>query len=177
MGWGQFMPSSYRQFAVDGDGDGKRDLFGSIDDVVESVANYFVKKGGWVRGAPVMAPALRDATAADYNAASLDAFQPVSSFGPLGYRASLPVPATTPAQVVRLDGVAGTEYWMVFGNFRAITKYNTSRLYATAVYQLAESIAGRDATLAQAVAQATVPMATTLPAPATTTMPAGATTP
>jgi membrane-bound lytic murein transglycosylase B len=177
MGWGQFMPSSYRQFAVDGNGDGKRDLFGSIDDVVESVANYFVKKGGWVRGAPVMAPALRDATAADYNAATLDAFQPLPSFATMGYRTALPLPATTQAQVIRLDGVAGTEYWMVFGNFRAITKYNTSRLYATAVYQLAESIAGRDAPLAQSVAQATVPMATTLPAPATTTAPAGATTP
>jgi rare lipoprotein A (peptidoglycan hydrolase) len=59
------------------------------------------------------------------------------------------VPAAARAvQVIRLDGAAGTEYWMVFDNFRAITKYNTSRLYATAVYQLAESIAGRDAQVA-----------------------------
>src|SRR5690606_31529695 len=52
MGWGQFMPSSYRDYAVDGDGDGKVDLFGNLDDVFASVANYFVEKGGWVRGAP-----------------------------------------------------------------------------------------------------------------------------
>jgi membrane-bound lytic murein transglycosylase B len=54
MGWGQFMPSSYRDYAVDGDGDGKRDLFKDLDDVFASVANYFAKKGGWQRGAPVM---------------------------------------------------------------------------------------------------------------------------
>ncbi|HWS77460.1 MAG TPA: lytic murein transglycosylase B, partial [Thermomonas sp.] len=47
MGWGQFMPSSYRDYAVDGDGDGKRDLFNDLDDVFASVANYFAKKGKW----------------------------------------------------------------------------------------------------------------------------------
>jgi membrane-bound lytic murein transglycosylase B len=57
MGWGQFMPSSYRAFAVDGDGDGSRDLFNNLDDVFASVANYFVQKGGWQRGQPVMARA------------------------------------------------------------------------------------------------------------------------
>ena len=168
MGWGQFMPSSYRQFAVDGDGDGKRDLFDNIDDVVESVANYFVQKGGWVRGGPVMAPTLRDVAFTDYNAASLDTFQPVVSFAPMGYRSATTVAADTPSQILRLEGAGGTEYWMVFNNFRAITKYNTSRLYATAVYQLAESIAGRDAQVAQATAQATVPTPMSMPMPPAT---------
>ena len=158
MGWGQFMPSSYRQYAVDGNGDGKRDLFGSIDDAVASVANYFVHKGGWVRNAPVMVPAMRDASAADYNAETIDAMKPADSFGVLGYRAPVAVAPATPAQVIRLEGAGGREYWMVFGNFRAITKYNTSRLYATAVYQLSESIAGRDGALALATSQATAPM-------------------
>src|SRR5690606_35357769 len=48
MGMGQFMPSSYREYAVDGDGDGRRDLFGSLDDVFASVANYLAEKGGRV---------------------------------------------------------------------------------------------------------------------------------
>jgi membrane-bound lytic murein transglycosylase B len=156
MGWGQFMPSSYRLYAVDGNGDGKRDLFNDVDDIVESVANYFVKKGGWKPGGPIMGPALRDAVAPDYNAEAIEAVQPVEAFEVLGYRTNLSVPPTAPVQVIRLEGAAGNEYWMVFDNFRAITKYNTSRLYATAVYQLSESIAGREAQLATATQQATV---------------------
>src|SRR4249919_2821149 len=171
MGWGQFMPSSYRQYAVDGNGDGKRDLFDNVDDVVESVANYFAQKGGWKRGGPVMAPALRAPGAVDFTADTIDGFKPVEAFGVIGYTPTLPVAKDTPAQVIRLDGPVGPEYWMVFDNFRAITKYNTSRLYATAVYQLAESIAGRDAQLAQATAQATAKPA------AQATVPAGATPP
>ncbi len=149
MGWGQFMPSSYRQYAVDGDGDGKRDLFNDLDDVIASVANYFAKKGKWERSGPVMARAARDPGAADFvnpgNAVSLD--QTLASLQAKGYR---PVDlrfvytdAGPQATLVTLDGVAGPEYWLVFNNFKAITAYNTSRLYATAVFQLAEAIAGR----------------------------------
>jgi membrane-bound lytic murein transglycosylase B len=143
MGWGQFMPSSYRQYAVDGDGDGRRDLFGNLDDVFASIANYFVQKGGWQRGGPVMVPATRDG-AADYNAESIDAMEPLSAFAARGFRTDQPIAPDAPANLIRLDGAAGPEYWLVFNNFRAITKYNTSRLYATAVYQLAEAIAGRE---------------------------------
>ncbi len=57
MGMGQLMPSSYRQYAVDGDGDGKRNRFTNEDDVFASIANYFLRKGGWVRGALVAVPA------------------------------------------------------------------------------------------------------------------------
>jgi membrane-bound lytic murein transglycosylase B len=56
MGWGQFMPSSYRAYAVDGDGDGRRDLWGSLPDITASIANYFVAHG-WERGQPVVVPA------------------------------------------------------------------------------------------------------------------------
>ena len=143
MGWGQFMPSSYRQYAVDGDGDGRRDLFDNLDDVFASIANYFVQKGGWQRGGAVMVPALRDG-AADYNAENIDAMEPLSAFAARGFRTDQPIAPVTPANLVRLDGAAGPEYWLVFNNFRAITRYNTSRLYATAVYQLAEAIAGRE---------------------------------
>ena len=146
MGWGQFMPSSYRDYAVDGDGDGKRDLFNDLDDVFASVANYFAKKGGWVRGAPVMVRAQRDSAAGDFNAESIEPVHTVAELATRGYRPMhADVPADANATIIRLDGVDGPEYWMVFGNFEAITKYNTSRLYATAVYQLAEAIAGRSA--------------------------------
>lgn len=145
MGYGQFMPSSYRQYAVDGDGDGKRDLFNDLDDVFASVANYFAQKGKWQRGGPVMLPALRDASAADFvnpgNAVNLD--QTSLTLAALGYQPATAVAAIDPAMpltLITLDGSTGPEYWLVFNNFKAITTYNISRLYATAVYQLAEAI-------------------------------------
>ena len=52
------------------------------------------------------------------------------------------MPAEARANVIRLDGANGPEYWMIFHNFKAITEYNNSRLYASAVYQLARAIAG-----------------------------------
>ena len=149
MGWGQFMPSSYRDYAVDGDGDGKRDLFNDLDDVFASVANYFAKKGKWEAGGPVMERATRDATAADFvnpgNAVTLD--QTLAGLAAKGYRPAtfryLHTDGGPPVTLVTLEGSAGPEYWIVYNNFKAITTYNISRLYATAVHQLAEAIAGR----------------------------------
>lgn len=145
MGWGQFMPSSYRDYGVDGDGDGRVDLFNDLDDVFASVANYFEKKGKWERGGPVMERAMRDATAADFvnpgNAVTLD--QTLASLAAAGYRpAATPLATGKPVTLVTLEGVAGPECWIVYNNFKAITTYNISRLYATAVYQLSQSIAG-----------------------------------
>lgn len=143
MGMGQFMPSSYRDYAVDGNGDGDRDLFNDLDDVTASIANYFVKKGGWERGGPVAVRAAFDASKPAFEPESLDPVHTVAQLQARGYRPLQPVPATQPATVIRLDGTDGPEYWIVFRNFQAITRYNTSRLYAMAVYQLAEAIAGR----------------------------------
>ena len=150
MGWGQFMPSSYREFAVDGDGDGKRDLFNNLDDVFASIANYFVKKGGWVRGGPVTLRANADVGAQPIQPESLD---PVYTLDDLARRGFRPLGAVAPGQtatVVSLDGVAGPEYWFGFRNFYAITRYNISKHYAMAVYQLSEAIAGRDVPVADA---------------------------
>jgi membrane-bound lytic murein transglycosylase B len=149
MGWGQFMPSSYRDYAVDGDGDGRRDLFGDLDDVFASVANYFAAKGKWERGGPVMEPAVRAPGAADFanpgNAVTLD--QTLASLAAAGYRpaAGNGLGGDRPATLITLDGADGPEYWIVYRNFKAITAYNGSRLYATAVHQLAQAIAGREA--------------------------------
>ena len=143
MGWGQFMPSSYRMHAVDGDGDGRIDLFSDLDDVFASIANYFLERGDWQRGGPVMVRAVKAPGAVEYNAGDTD--DPLLSqaeLAGLGYRAAEPVPAEARANVIRLDGANGPEYWMIFHNFKAITEYNNSRLYASAVYQLARAIAG-----------------------------------
>ena len=144
MGWGQFMPSSYRDYAVDGDGDGKVDLFGNLDDVFASVANYFVEKGGWVRGAPVTVRATASDDAQDFLPDSLEPRYTLEQLTARGFRPATPVSGVEKATLVNLDGVGGKEYWIGFQNFYAITRYNNSRHYAMAVYQLAEAIDGRD---------------------------------
>jgi membrane-bound lytic murein transglycosylase B len=168
MGWGQFMPSSYREFAVDGDNDGKRNLFTDLDDVFFSVANYFVKKGGWVRGGPVVARASRDATAQDFVPESMDPVYSLADLAARGYRPLSKVAPTQTATLLNLDGVDGPEYWFGFRNFYAITRYNISKHYGMAVYQLAEAIAGRENPLI-IPAQAPIQSTPATPAPAAPT--------
>ncbi|MCF7221479.1 lytic murein transglycosylase B [Lysobacter sp. TLK-CK17T] len=148
MGWGQFMPSSYREYAVDGDGDGRRDLFNSTDDVFASIANYFVQKGGWVRGGPVTVRAVRDPGMPDFEPEGLEPVYSQADLAARGYRPATPVAAGEHAVPLNLDGVGGKEYWLGFRNFYAITRYNISKHYAMAVYQLSEAIAGRENPLA-----------------------------
>ena len=76
------------------------------------------------------------------NAVTLD--QTLASLAAAGYRpAAAPLATGKPVTLITLEGVDGPEYWIVYNNFKAITTYNISRLYATAVYQLSQSIAGR----------------------------------
>ncbi|HVR80944.1 MAG TPA: lytic murein transglycosylase B [Luteimonas sp.] len=141
MGWGQFMPSSYRNWAVDGDRDGRRDLINNTADVFASIANYFVVHG-WQRGGPVVARASRDAAAADFISASLDPVYPLAALAQRGYRPQPGQPRAEGATLVTLDGDAGKEYWLGYRNFYVITRYNHSPMYAMAVQQLAQSIRG-----------------------------------
>jgi membrane-bound lytic murein transglycosylase B len=139
MGWGQFIPSSYRNFAADGDGDGRRDLVNSRADAMASVANYF-NKHGWRAGQPVVARAQADAGAAPFVPDNLEAKYTLADLAARGYRAAEPVPAL-PATLVTLEGAQGTEHWLAFNNFYVITRYNRSPLYAMAVHQLAQALA------------------------------------
>ncbi|WP_369943002.1 lytic murein transglycosylase B [Xanthomonas medicagonis] len=145
MGMGQFMPSSYRQFAVDGDGDGKRNLFTDYDDVFSSIANYFVKKGGWVRDGLVAVPATLRPGAEEFNPTDWTPTYTLADLAARGYQPSAPVPAGATATPIALDdGSAGKQYWLGFQNYYAITRYNISKMYAMAVYQLSQAIAGKE---------------------------------
>ncbi|QNP39693.1 lytic murein transglycosylase B [Lysobacter solisilvae (ex Woo and Kim 2020)] len=156
MGWGQFMPSSYRAYAVDGDGDGKRDLFNDLDDVFASVANYFVKKGGWLRGQPVMVRAAYAPGTLPLVDSKGEPIHTLATLEQAGYRPLEPVPAGLTAAPIVLDGDAN-EYWLTFRNFRAIWSYNNSIRYATAVHQLAQLIAQPAPDVAPAPAAAPAP--------------------
>ncbi len=141
MGLGQFMPSSYREYAVDLDGDGRRDLWSSMDDVIGSVANY-LHRHGWQYGEPVTFRAgVRDN--ANMELISRRDFKVKMTIDELavgGFESTEPLSGDTLAAVVRLDESAGESYWLTFRNFYVITRYNRSPLYAMAVFELSEAL-------------------------------------
>ncbi len=144
MGWGQFMPSSYRAYARDGDGDGRRDLFGSLPDVFASIANYFVAHG-WQAGQPVAVPADRAEGAAEFKPAGMKAEIALADLAARGYTPKQAPAEPLPATLISLEGEAGPEYWIGFNNFYVISRYNRSPLYSLAVYQLSREIASAEA--------------------------------
>lgn len=145
MGMGQFMPSSYLDFAVDGDGDGRRDLFNNFDDVFASIANYFVKKGGWVRGGTVAVPATLDAGREEFNPTDWTPNHLISDLAARGYHPVTPIRAAgATATPITLEASNGKQYWLGFQNYYAITRYNISKMYAMAVFQLSQAIAGKE---------------------------------
>lgn len=140
MGLGQFMPSSYRLWAKDGDGDGHRNLIDNLDDVFASIANYFVAFG-WERGGPVVARATRDPGADDFKPESVDPVYPLAMLAERGYRPQQGEPVAEGATLLSFEGSAGPEHWLGYRNFFVITRYNRSPMYAMAVHQLAQEIA------------------------------------
>ncbi|MGH8211827.1 MAG: lytic murein transglycosylase B [Rhodanobacteraceae bacterium] len=153
QGWGQFMPSSIRDYAVDEDGDGRIDLNGSLPDILASVANYFVGHG-WRAGSPVALLATRDAEpdAVDEYAGAPPTM-PIEQFVAAGYTPQTRVGPGAPASLLALEnGEGDSESWLTFDNFYVITRYNKSPRYAMAVTQLADAIA-------QGVAAESLPVA------------------
>ncbi|GGJ97968.1 lytic murein transglycosylase B [Luteimonas terricola] len=147
MGMGQFMPSSYRLWAKDGDGDGRRDLLTHKPDVFASIANYFVIHG-WERGAPVVARADKAAGAEEFvpsgDPKSLEPDHSLPLLAQQGFTPRPGEPVGEGATVIALDGDAGREYWLGYRNFYVISRYNRSPMYSLAVHQLAQAIAGRE---------------------------------
>ncbi len=140
MGQGQFIPSSYRRYAVDFDGDGRRDLWNSQMDIIGSVANY-LHVHGWVRGAPI---AEKATLSKPPEPAHLEAgTKPSLLLGELrkqGIRGTGKHSDDTRVSLLKYDQADGLDYWIGFNNFYVITRYNRSQLYAMAVYQLSEEI-------------------------------------
>jgi membrane-bound lytic murein transglycosylase B len=141
MGAGQFIPTSYRAYAVDGDGDGRRDLWGNWDDILASVANYLARHG-WQGGAPVAVPATRRPQAvAGQPSNKLELESTVSELAAAGYDFEVELELDQPATVIGYEQDAdSTEYWAGFRNFYVITRYNRSWKYALAAHQLSQAI-------------------------------------
>ena len=145
IGLPQFMPSSIRAYALDYDFDGNIDLATNAEDAIGSVAHYLARHG-WQRGQPLMSPALIENSEIDAAVRRLDAgiserrslaeweqdgvtvFEMPDNAGP------------DPVGLLMLEQEGGPVYWIVFGNWYVLTRYNRSRLYASAVVALSEAV-------------------------------------
>ncbi|HEY3731790.1 MAG TPA: lytic murein transglycosylase B [Steroidobacteraceae bacterium] len=139
MGALQFMPSSYRRFAVSEQHDPHRDLWGDWGDIFASTANY-LHQAGWQYGAPVLAEAQLPG---DLTLAPPDRVTLAATLGGLrsqGLTVSSDLPDETPAVLVAAPQQDASGYRVGFQNFYVITRYNNSPLYAMAVYELAQEI-------------------------------------
>jgi len=145
MGYGQFIPSSYRSYAVDFDGDGVRDIWSNKTDAIGSVANYFAENG-WRGQRDVVERVSVAAETAELKSLANGALKPtrtVAEWRDLGVQVSPEQPANRIATLMRMQQPESAEYWLGFEDFYAITRYNHSRLYAMAVYQLSQAILER----------------------------------
>ena len=145
IGIPQFMPGSYRRFAVDFDGDGAIDLRASPADAIGSVANFLVKHG-WQRGERVHLPArVAGGNAGAAHRELVDAgIEPKTALSELkryGVETRTDLALDTPVALIELESPdAATEYRLGLRNFFVLTRYNRSILYASAVYDLAQEI-------------------------------------
>jgi membrane-bound lytic murein transglycosylase B len=149
MGVPQFMPGSYRTYAVDADGSGHPDLWGSPADIAGSVANYLARHD-WQKGRPVLLPAAiaedkRDAILRKLDG-GLSERRAADAWAADGVSIADPTtgPIEDPIGLLLLeesiDGIEGASYRIAFNNFYVLTRYNRSRLYAAAVYELAKAV-------------------------------------
>ena len=139
MGVPQFISSSYRRYAVDFDGDGKRDLWNNMADVIGSVANYF-KVHGWQKQGDVVKAAFVKKRPDDATRNNLKPHTSIGEFRKRGIISGKAYADDVMATLVTLEGAQGTEYWFGLKNFYVITRYNHSALYAMAVFQLSQEL-------------------------------------
>ena len=144
MGKPQFISSSYREYAVDFSGDGKRDLWENTDDAIGSVANYF-RRHGWKHGAPIASKA--NVSGSDYKKLIKKSLKPkqtlahITAQGVTLDQAELnTIAGSTKATLIELKGEKNNEHWVTYRNFYAISRYNHSALYSMAIFQIASAL-------------------------------------
>ena len=142
MGMPQFMPSSYRKWAVDYNKDGHRDIWNDIGDVAASVANY-MKQHGWQTGGKMVVPVSLQIN--EQLQAIIDEktalTRTVGEFKRMGVTPQTPVADNEKAILYRLETSPGVyEYYLGLNNFYAVWQYNHSRMYVTAVRDIANGV-------------------------------------
>ncbi len=136
LGISQFMPSSYRKYAVDFNGNGKIDLLHESEDAIGSAANY-LQQYGWARGEPV---ALLSKVSDNICAGDISSPRTIAEWAMVGVTPFAPVGGDKQARLLDFTMPDGKEFWLAFGNFNVIMTYNNSSFYAMSVFQLAEAL-------------------------------------
>lgn len=139
MGYGQFISSSYRAYAIDFDGDGVADLLDNPTDAIGSVANYFARHG-WKAGQPIAERVQVGPHQAALAETQLKPGKKLGQFRAAGLTVQADLPDDAPARLLQLEGENGPEFWLTFHNFYVITRYNHSSLYAMAVLELSRAL-------------------------------------
>ncbi len=137
MGYGQFMPDSYRKYAVDFDSDGVRDILTNPVDAIGSVANFLNKKGKWKPNTPIAI----QANAYNQSEPLKSSFKPYmtnNELDKLGLVASQNIPGNLKFVPFSLELEGGYEYWLGFDNYQALSRYNRSKLYVMAVFEFSQ---------------------------------------
>lgn len=140
MGMPQFMPSSYRAYAVDFSKDGQVDIWKNQADAIASVGNY-LKVHGWQAGEPIAMQF--EVTGNQYTTVlnrKLDLNTTVGAAAKAGWDIPSYLAKETKVLAMQQNNKSGAEYWLGFKNFEVITRYNRSQMYALAVYQLADAV-------------------------------------
>jgi membrane-bound lytic murein transglycosylase B len=142
MGYGQFIPSSYRHYAIDFDGDQVADILTNVVDAIGSVANYF-KMHHWQKGQPVAYLINEKELGSNYQDFLDKDLKPVNTIESMK-KSGMVVPAhlnnNDVGKIQNFVLETGEENWLTLHNFYVITRYNHSHLYAMAVYQLAREL-------------------------------------
>ena len=139
MGYGQFMPSSYRAYASSIDGSGAADIWDNPEDAISSVGNY-LRAHGWRRGEGVVVDAF---SAVDGPSVYASGLKPSKTIAQLASEGIRPMETLAPDMIVtpiRLDEADGPRYWLGLQNFYVITRYNHSAMYAMAVWELSQAV-------------------------------------
>lgn len=139
MGYGQFMPDSYRDYAVDFDDDGIRDILNNPIDAIGSVANFLNKKGKWKPNIPIAIKAVAMGDIEDFKS-SFKPYMTEMELDNLGLRAGEKIPNNLKFVPIALESDARTEYWLGFDNYHSISRYNRSKLYVMAVFEFSNAL-------------------------------------
>ena len=142
MGYGQFIPSSFRAYAIDFDGDGARDIWSNRTDAIGSVANYFFRHG-WDGEGPIAVPVtVTDERADQFANQGLKPKRSIAELRKAGVE-HVSLPDKTLGALFKLEGRDGWEYWLGLHDFYVVTRYNHSHMYALAVVQLSAAVRSR----------------------------------